>query len=83
MLTLNINGQSFIIVDKGRSSNESSFVSIKNGQYEGFGYIHRFLLKRKIENFQKFLIKQETNRDFHSIIKMQLLKDKNLGIHPL
>lgn len=83
MLTLNFNGKSFLIVDKGRNSNESSFVSIKNGQYEGFGYIHRFLLKRKIENFQKFLIKQETNRDFHSIIKMQLLKDKNLGIHPL
>ena len=79
-MNLNFCGDSFLIVDKGRTSNEYSFVSIKEGQYEGYGYIYRYLLKRDTSNFKKFLTKQETNRDFHSIIKMQLHKDSKLEI---
>ncbi|NOQ73733.1 MAG: hypothetical protein GQ574_17125 [Crocinitomix sp.] len=80
---LNFKGESFLILDKGRKSNEYSFVSIKEGQYEGYGYIHRYMLKRNTENFKKFLTKQESNRDFQSIIKMQLHKDKKLEIYPV
>lgn len=80
---LNFKGESFLILDKGRKSNEYSFVSIKDGQYEGYGYIHRYMLKRNTENFKKFLTKQESNRDFQSIIKMQLHKDNKLEIHPV
>tara|TARA_B110000037_G_C17127850_1_gene509234 strand:- start:5089 stop:6336 length:1248 start_codon:yes stop_codon:yes gene_type:complete len=80
---LNFKGESFLIIDKGRKSNEYSFVSIKEGQYEGYGYIHRYMLKRNVGNFKKFLTKQEPNRDFQSIIKMQLNKDNKLEIHPI
>lgn len=80
---LNFGGESFLIIDKGRTSNEYSFVSIKKGQYEGYGYIYRYLLKRDRNKFKKYLTKQETNRDFHSIIKMQLQKDSKLEILPL
>ncbi|MDA7803052.1 exonuclease domain-containing protein [Crocinitomix sp.] len=80
---LNFGGESFLIVDKGRTSNEFSFISIKDGQYEGYGYIYRYLLKRDAKNFKKFLTKQESNRDFQSIIKMQLHKDKKLEILPI
>jgi DNA polymerase-3 subunit epsilon len=71
------------MVDKGRQSNEFSFVSIKDGQYEGYGYIYRYMLKKDVRNFRKFLTPQESNRDFQSIIKMQLHKDEKLAIYPV
>lgn len=80
VMDLSFNGESFLIVDKGRKSNEYSFVSIREGQYEGYGYIYRYLLKRNVQNYRKYLTPQEANRDFHSIIKMQLHKDKKLEI---
>ena len=80
---LNFKGESFLIVDKGRTSNELGFVAIKNGQYEGYGYIQRYLLKRNLSNYLKFMTSQESNRDFQSIIKMQLHKDSKLDIYPL
>ncbi len=80
---LSFNNESFLIVDKGRKSNEYSFVAIEDGQYKGYGYIYRYLLKRNVHNFKKFLTRQESNRDFHSIIKMQLHKDEKLEIYPL
>jgi len=80
---LNFKGESFLIVDKGRTSNELGFVAIKNGQYEGYGYIHRFLLRKNPSNYVKFIVRQESNRDFQSIIKMQLHKDTKLDIYPL
>ncbi len=78
---LNFKGESFLIVEKGRASNELGFVSIKNGQYEGYGYIQRYMLKRNPLNYAKFITKQDSNRDFQSIIKMQLHKDPKLGIY--
>lgn len=80
---LNFKGESFLIVDKGRTSNELGFVAIKEGNYEGYGYIQRYLLKRNPSNYVKFIVKQETNRDYQSIIKMQLHKDSKLDIYPL
>jgi len=80
---LNFKGKSFLIVDKGRVSSELGFIAVVDGQYEGYGYMHRFLLKRNPHNYTKFLVKSETNRDFQSIIKMQLHKDHKLEIYPL
>ena len=83
MLDLNFNGESFLIVDKGRQSNEFSFVAIDKGQYIGYGYIYRYQLKRNVNNYKKYLTQQENNRDFQSIIKMQLHKNTKLEIYPL
>ena len=83
MLDLNFNGESFLIVDKGRQSNEFSFVAIDKGQYIGYGYIYHYQLKRNVNNYKKYLTQQENNRDFQSIIKMQLHKNTKLEIYPL
>lgn len=80
---MQFNGESFLILDKGRQSNEYSFVAINEGEYTGYGYIYRYLLKKNVNNFKKFLTPQKNNRDFHSIIKMQLDKNEKLEIHPL
>jgi DNA polymerase-3 subunit epsilon len=83
MNALRFDFQDFLILDKGRASNEYSFVCLKNGNYAGYGYIYRYLLKRNLNNYQKFFIPQETNRDFQSIIRMQLDRDKKLEIQLL
>ncbi|UKN01912.1 GIY-YIG nuclease family protein [Paracrocinitomix mangrovi] len=80
---LNFKGDSFLITDKGRNSGEYGFVLIKDGQYAGYGFIPRYQLARRKENFTKHLRKKKSNRDFQSIIKMQLHKNSKLDIHHL
>ena len=77
------NKESFLIVDKGRNTREYSFVHIENGTYQGYGYIYRYLLKKDVLNFKKFLLPQVSNRDFQSIIKLQLEQNLKLEIVPL
>jgi len=77
---INFNAESFLIVDKGRNSKESSFVWMEKGQYKGYGFLFRYLLKRDPTSFKKFIIPQTTNRDFQSIIRMQLERDKKLEL---
>ena len=77
---LNFNSSSFLILDKGRNSKESSFVWIHQGQYRGYGFAFRYLIKRDSKNFKKFLIPQTTNRDFQSIIRMQMERDEKLEL---
>lgn len=83
MSDLKLNENSFLIVDKGRSSNEFGFVWIEKGEYKGYGFVLKYLLKKNINNFRKNLIPQQTNRDFQSIIKMQLDKNSHLNLFDL
>jgi DNA polymerase-3 subunit epsilon len=77
---LNFRFSSFLIIDKGRNSKESSFVWIHQGQYKGYGFAFRYLIKRDPKNFRKFLVPQETNRDFQSIIRMMIEQNDKLEL---
>lgn len=77
---LNFQSESFLILDKGRNSKEHGFVLVNAGQYAGYGFIPRYILARKTENYRKHLKKKTSNRDFQSIIKMQLHKNEKLNI---
>lgn len=77
---LNFRSTTFLVLDKGRNSKEHGFVFIENGQYAGYGYIPRYVLARKLENFRKHLRKRKSNRDFQSIIKTQLHKNGKLEV---
>ncbi len=80
---INFNSDSFLILDKGRNSKEFSFVWMDEGRYMGYGFILRYLLKRNVNNFRKHVIPHKTNRDFQSIIKMQLDKNPKLKVQHL
>ena len=80
---LNFNGDSFLILDKGRNSKEYGFVWVDEGEYRGYGYIMRYMLKRNPSNFRKFVQIRQTNRDFQSIIKLQVEKNGFMEIIPL
>lgn len=77
---LNFNSQSFLLLDKGRSSKECSFIWVNQGEYRGYGFALKYLIRRQPANFKKFLIPQTTNRDFQSIIRMQLERDNSLEL---
>lgn len=80
MNDLNFNSESFLILDKGRNSKEHGFVFIEEGQYKGYGFIPRYQLNRRTDNFRKHLKKKKNNRDYQSIIKMQLHRNEKLEI---
>lgn len=78
--SVNFQSESFLILDKGRNSKEHGFVLVEKGQYAGYGFIPRYIFKRKTDNYRKHLNKNQSNRDFQSIIKMQLHKNEKLRI---
>ncbi|MCB9222710.1 MAG: exonuclease domain-containing protein [Crocinitomicaceae bacterium] len=80
---LNFRSESFLILDKGRNTKEHGFVLIESGQYKGYGFIPRYQFNRKTENFRKHLHKKKNNRDYQSIIKMQLTRNEKLEIFHL
>ena len=80
---LNFNFESFLIIDKGRNSKEFGFVLIAEGIYGGYGFIPRYIFKREVNNYKKFIQPKDSNRDFQSIIKMQLQKNEKLDIYHL
>ncbi len=80
---LHFSGASFLLLDKGRTSRESGFVYIQDGEYKGYGFAPKYMLKRDPQNFQKLLIRQDNNRDFQSLIRMQMEKNTKLVRIPL
>ncbi len=80
---LNFEGESFLIIDKGRNSKEYGFVLLDEGIYSGYGFIPRYIFKRGTSNYKKFIQRKKSNRDFQSIIKMQLHKNEKLEIFQL
>lgn len=77
---LTFSQKSFIITDKGKSRTEISFVCIEKGQYIGYGFAPGFILKKNARLFKKYLKPQTSNRDFKSIINMQLSKNTKLEV---
>ena len=61
--------QSFIIIDKGRTTNERSIVHIKKGVYQGFGFADIEFAPNDIETLKECIKKYPDNRDIQLIIK--------------
>jgi len=59
----------FLIIDKGRSSDEKSVVKIKNGKYIGFGYFEPDLSNQTTEMIEDCIKSYQDNRDIQIIIK--------------
>ena len=69
-----------LIFDKGRHFKERGFVYVKDGIYQGFGYIPYKEYKAGNYNLKKYTQKAEHNRDVQSIIKMMLRTNPKLEI---
>lgn len=74
-----IQHKNHLIIDKGRYSNEYSFVLIRNGKYHGFGFIDR---EESIDknNIWELMSYHEDNKDVRQIIRTWLNQNKPLKI---
>ena len=66
----------FLIIDKGKSIGEKSFIYIKEGVFQGYGY---FQLNHQIKNLDKIearLIRIENNRDTQAVIRSFLRRER-------
>lgn len=74
--TLQYNGKSFMIMEKGRGRHEKSIVLIKNGVYQGYGYAPYQYYTQNIEQLNDILLFKKENRDVKSIINSYLRNNK-------
>ena len=66
----------FLIIDKGKSVGEKSFIYIKDGVFQGYGY---FQLNHQIKSSGKIearLIRIENNRDTQAVIRSFLRRER-------
>lgn len=78
--TLQYNGRSFMILEKGRERNEKSIILIKDGIYQGYGYAPYQFYTNNIEQLDEILLFKKEDRDVKSIINSYLRKSKKYKI---
>jgi len=61
--------ESFLIHEKGRKDNETSFVLVVNGVYKGFGYVPKKSAKKSMSAYAKNTVLQKDNKDIHRILR--------------
>ena len=64
----------FVIREKGRDFNEESFVLVKNGIYQGFGFIDTEAQVSRLEDYEPFLKRQTATYHTHKILSNYLRK---------
>ena len=72
---LNLNGESFYVIDKGRTRGEKSLILIENGLLKGIGYAPYHMNRIPISKWEKFIDITTEDRDARTILKLFLRKD--------
>ena len=73
---LNLNNETFYIVDKGRDRKEKSIIFVKNGSLKGYGYAPFYFNRKKPKDWEDFLELTEEDRDSRTILRLFLRKNK-------
>ncbi len=74
--TLQYNGRSFMIMEKGRERSEKSIVLIKDGIYQGYCYAPYQYYTENIEQLNDILLFKKEDRDVKSIVNSYLRNNK-------
>ena len=61
--------QDFLIIDKGKTVGEKSFIYIKEGVFQGYGYFQLNHQIKSIEKIEARLIRIDNNRDTQAVIR--------------
>ncbi len=69
----------FVIIDKGRSSEERSVVLVENGSYQGFGYYDPQQTPDHINAIRDYIHSYPDNRDTQQIIQKYLRRNDSPG----
>tara|TARA_Y100000385_G_scaffold290386_1_gene363295 strand:- start:1672 stop:3045 length:1374 start_codon:yes stop_codon:yes gene_type:complete len=73
---LNLNGESFYIVGKGRARNEKSLVLVEKGALRGIGYAPFHFNRQKPDKWDRFVDIVSDDRDSRTILKLFLRKNE-------
>jgi len=76
---LTFNNETFLVVDKGRKSNERSVVYVSKGNYYGFGFIDTVLGTKK-EVLLSCIKPYKNNKNTHQILQLFLRKNPEIQI---
>jgi len=77
---LNLNGESFYIVENGRQKNEKSLVLVENGTMVGFGYAPFFFQKQPQFKWKRFIEIYQEDRDAKTILSGYLRKSGKINL---
>lgn len=72
--SMELESTSYAIRDKGRHYEEEAFVLVKEGRYQGFGYIDNDVQITSVEDYEPFLQLQQATFHTHKILKSYLRK---------
>ncbi len=70
------NNENYIIIDKGRTTDERSVVCVENGVYQGYGYINIQDTYFHVRDFMSCIKKTGNDKDARMIIQSWMKKNK-------
>lgn len=62
----------YFIEEQGRTQDETAIIQIKQGEYQGFGFIPNELLNNAYDQYENYIDKKEHNSDTQRIIRSYL-----------
>jgi DNA polymerase-3 subunit epsilon len=66
--------QNVVIKQKGRHEEEEAFIVVKDGLYQGYGFVEKDIQIAHDDELEPHLIKQKNNGDVQRLLKKELLK---------
>ncbi|HIO73381.1 MAG TPA: hypothetical protein EYN38_09795 [Flavobacteriales bacterium] len=71
---------SYLIIGKGRTAEESSVIMVEDGKYEGFGYLDKDIQIDNFEQAHDYIKPYKDNRDVQRILRTYLRKTSGKNI---
>ena len=72
---LNFDGESFYVMENGRSKNEKSLILVENGSFVGYGHAPYYIQKQEPFRWKRFIDSYPEDRDIRTIINGYLRKE--------
>ena len=66
--------QNAVLKQKGRNDEEEAFILVKDGLYQGYGFIEKSFQISHSDELEHHLIKQKDNGDVQKLLRKELLK---------
>ncbi len=66
--SLGVDKQSYVIREKGRNYEEEAFILVKEGKYQGYGFIEKDVQITTMEDYEPYLKLQEATYHTHKIL---------------
>ena len=79
ILQLTFDDQEFFIVEPGRDKREKSVIWIKNGSYQGFGFVPYYMLKQQATTWLRFIDLRPEDKDARTILRYFMRKYPDLN----